>query len=459
MFGSLLILLILPLTDFSRIRGSSFRPFMKFAFWLFVIDFLILMWIGSQHPITPYVEIGQIATAFYFIWFIVIVPFIGILENTLMDLALDSNKSINPSQGGNRNESITEGKCNHFLLNNPLSQIYLKLYFNKVRLYTTNSKGEIDYKLSDLDLYEWLRGFVDGEGCFILSPIKARPFTLKFVFKIKLHRDDRPLLEYLKTRIKIGKVYPKDILDKNISSTWEVFRKNDLLKLIKIFDKHPLNTSKYLDYILWRKAFLMYLESKEASVANKAIIKENILALKAQMNNKIESNILPSDHKINISPYWLLGFIEGEAWFHVKTKTFTLIFGIGQTINQKPVIEAIVKFLNNLIPENLSELKFNSNIINVHEKGKYKNSKPFIYLHLSRLDYILKIFIPFLDSLTFLSRKGLDYQDWKSVALIRKEGNHLTPEGKVFITNIRNRMNNNRLSTKGEILEEENYIN
>jgi ubiquinol-cytochrome c reductase cytochrome b subunit len=93
MFGSLLILLILPITDLSRIRGSIFRPAMKFAFWLLVVDFFILMWIGSQHPETPYVEIGQVATAFYFSWFLIIVPFIGLLENTLFDLAINSSNS------------------------------------------------------------------------------------------------------------------------------------------------------------------------------------------------------------------------------------------------------------------------------------------------------------------------------------------------------------------------------
>jgi ubiquinol-cytochrome c reductase cytochrome b subunit len=87
MFGSLLILLVLPFTDLSRIRGNQFRPAMKIAFWFFVVDFFILMWIGSQHPNTPYVEIGQIATAFYFAWFLIIVPIIGLSENTLMDVA------------------------------------------------------------------------------------------------------------------------------------------------------------------------------------------------------------------------------------------------------------------------------------------------------------------------------------------------------------------------------------
>lgn len=89
MFGSLLILLIMPLTDISRIRGNQFRPAMKLAFWFFVVDFIILMWIGSQHPESPYLEIGQFATAFYFFWFLILVPSIGFIENSLFDIALE----------------------------------------------------------------------------------------------------------------------------------------------------------------------------------------------------------------------------------------------------------------------------------------------------------------------------------------------------------------------------------
>ena len=94
MFGSLLILLILPIVDLSRIRGSQFRPAMRLAHWFFFVNFLILMWIGSQHPEYPFVLIGQISTAFYFIWFLILVPVIGIIENTLMDIAIPSSKKI-----------------------------------------------------------------------------------------------------------------------------------------------------------------------------------------------------------------------------------------------------------------------------------------------------------------------------------------------------------------------------
>ncbi len=93
MFGSLLILLILPIVDLARVRGSQYRPFMKFALWTFFVNFLILIWLGSQHPEEPYVTIGQISTGLYFSWFLIIVPFIGVLENTLMDLSLTSDFS------------------------------------------------------------------------------------------------------------------------------------------------------------------------------------------------------------------------------------------------------------------------------------------------------------------------------------------------------------------------------
>ena len=91
MFGSLLILLILPITDLSVIRGSQFRPLMKLAHWFFIVNFFILMWIGACHPETPYLEIGQFATAFYFAWFIIVVPVIGVLENTAFDIANSKN--------------------------------------------------------------------------------------------------------------------------------------------------------------------------------------------------------------------------------------------------------------------------------------------------------------------------------------------------------------------------------
>lgn len=127
----------------------------------------------------------------------------------------------------------------------------------------------------------------------------------------------------------------------------------------------------------------MYQEMKKSSVDGKTTIKNKILALKDQMNDKRVSFTFPIEHKINITPYWLLGFIEGEAWFHVRKQTFTLTFGLGQTFYQKPVIEAIAKYLSCLIPDTMTKLNNSSDFIHINTKEVYKNSKPFIYLSFS----------------------------------------------------------------------------
>jgi ubiquinol-cytochrome c reductase cytochrome b subunit len=92
MFSALLILLIMPLTDLSRSRGIQFRPLSKIAFYIFLANFLILMQLGAKHVESPFIEFGQISTILYFSYFLIIVPFISLVENSLIDLTLFSDK-------------------------------------------------------------------------------------------------------------------------------------------------------------------------------------------------------------------------------------------------------------------------------------------------------------------------------------------------------------------------------
>jgi hypothetical protein len=48
------------------------------------------MWIGSQHPTEPFVTLGQISTGIYFAWFLIFTPLVGLIENTLFDIGLES---------------------------------------------------------------------------------------------------------------------------------------------------------------------------------------------------------------------------------------------------------------------------------------------------------------------------------------------------------------------------------
>lgn len=86
MISAILIILILPITDLGRSKGFQFRPISKLIFWIFVVNFLILMKLGACHVESPFIEFGQISTALYFSYFIFMVPACSLIENTLIDL-------------------------------------------------------------------------------------------------------------------------------------------------------------------------------------------------------------------------------------------------------------------------------------------------------------------------------------------------------------------------------------
>ena len=84
LFGSLLVLLVMPYTHTSFIRSCQFRPIQKLFFWILIADFFILTYIGACAPEAPWVIIGQIASIYYFAYFLIITPLIGIFENKLL---------------------------------------------------------------------------------------------------------------------------------------------------------------------------------------------------------------------------------------------------------------------------------------------------------------------------------------------------------------------------------------
>jgi ubiquinol-cytochrome c reductase cytochrome b subunit len=94
MFSAILILLAMPFTDLSRSRGIQFRPLSKIAFFFFLANFFILMVLGAKHVESPFIEFGQISTVIYFSHFLIIVPIISLLENSLVELSSGRNTKI-----------------------------------------------------------------------------------------------------------------------------------------------------------------------------------------------------------------------------------------------------------------------------------------------------------------------------------------------------------------------------
>ena len=83
MFGSMIVLALVPWLDTSRVRSGRYRPMFKVWFWILVVDFVLLTWCGSQPPEQPFVIISQLGTLYWFVYFLVILPVLGLFEKPL----------------------------------------------------------------------------------------------------------------------------------------------------------------------------------------------------------------------------------------------------------------------------------------------------------------------------------------------------------------------------------------
>lgn len=77
------VLFLIPFINTSYVRNTTYRPIFKFFFWLFIADFVILTWVGQKPVRNAFIETGQIATFYYFAFFLFLVPAIGKVETLL----------------------------------------------------------------------------------------------------------------------------------------------------------------------------------------------------------------------------------------------------------------------------------------------------------------------------------------------------------------------------------------
>ena len=97
MFASILIWFILPWLDKSPVRSAKYRPTYRKFFWVLMVDLAVLFYCGGAPAEEPYVMISQIATAYYFLHFLVILPIVSQIEtpkplpNSITDAVLGSD--------------------------------------------------------------------------------------------------------------------------------------------------------------------------------------------------------------------------------------------------------------------------------------------------------------------------------------------------------------------------------
>lgn len=193
------------------------------------------------------------------------------------------------------------------------------------------------------NFYEWLSGLTDGEGYFIIA-FANEGSSFLFKFEIGLPIDDAKMLSFIQENLGIGKV---SVYGNRV--TYSVTKKEDIAKLLEIFTKYPLESTKYLNFSDFKRAFNLYTSVNKITTD---LLKE-IGEIKSGMNSFITNYELPVGKYFKITPYWLLGFVEGEgSFFALQIKDtpskISLVFGLYQTIKDLALMLAIKDFIHNL---------------------------------------------------------------------------------------------------------------
>lgn len=205
---------------------------------------------------------------------------------------------------------------------------------------------------------QWLVGFTDGDGNFHISrttintktgnnseDVKVNSNKWGLSYKLTQSAYNLRVLNYIKKELKVGSI-TKD----NTKAQYFIRDRKVIEKLLlPIFDKYPLLTTKYFDYIKLKQALLVLndisltRQDKDIKLLKIKDMKPNTDYISPAWNN---ANLpLTNVSSINnvMSNSWLVGFIEAEGSFYLSKKTSTRMvhaFGLTQKLD-KVVLEAI----------------------------------------------------------------------------------------------------------------------
>ena len=282
-----------------------------------------------------------------------------------------------------------------------------------------------------------LTGLIDAEGCFRISILNNKnlkqdnsnlPFKTRLYFQLSLHKKDENLLKLLKDSLKVGKIFKS----RPEAYEFQVSSIKDLKLIIEFFDKYPLITQKYGDYILFKKAY--ELISNKQHLTNEGLLK--LIALKASSNwglNQTLKEAFPNIVPITrVQPYnnipsaeWLLGFVSGEGNFMIRL--------INSPAN-KLGYQVGLRFQ---ITQHSKDKLLMENIINYLECGYLSVRNDIIDFRVTKFSDIVEKIIPFFNKYPLLGVKQKDFEDFKLVASIISAKKHLTEEGLAQVKEIK----------------------
>lgn len=305
---------------------------------------------------------------------------------------------------------------------------------NVRRNYTTLSSNK--HKIDESQIDPWfITGFTDAEGCFTCSVLKSSSYKygweIQLNFQIKLHVKDFPVL----LRIQHGLNGIGTVTSSQSVCTFRVRKLNELVELVKFFDKYPLISWKKGDYLLFKQIISIMLLKEHLTLEGL----QKIVNIRATLNFGLSEELqfmfpetIPVSRPFRetcVIPHsqWLVGFTSGEGHFSVsldKGIFKSLLFKITQHKKDEELLIAIKEYLNC----GYCYLRKKENIID---------------FKVTKLTEINEIIIPFFIDNPILGIKSLDFKDWCLVSEMVKKREHKL-EGIIKIREIQKGMNRGR---------------
>jgi len=257
---------------------------------------------------------------------------------------------------------------------------------------------------------------------------------LRAVFRIRLHIDDIATLYKIKEFLGVGYV--------TIHGSNCLYTIGDLYSLktvlLPLLDEYNLLTSKWLDYLDFKSVVnYLYTTGSSRLSADKLAWASAIINGMNSGRTVINSSLMPT---ITINPFWLLGFIEAEGTFGLKT--LSPYFQLAQHSRNLILLEAIALYLKSLVKGFTFSVNTSSPVI-----GMTLNKRTSVsVLSIRNIDALYDYLMFFLLDMPFQTRKGEEFYYWCLVLHMHKLGYFYLSEGRSLTANIANYINKGRYS-------------
>ena len=235
-------------------------------------------------------------------------------------------------------------------------------------------------------------------------------------------------------------------------SRFKISNLKDILELvIPHFEQYPLLTSKYLNYLDFKKIILM-IQAKEHLTESGIKEIQNIISnmnSKRSFKDKWEFSFKNSLN-LKLNPYWVSAFADGEGNFNfvVREKSYLNAFSIYQNVHDFPLMFLFTNFFGcgNIYPLSLRLGKDFISAYKFFNERKTKGLNAVAHFVIGDRSSIFNSVLPFFEKYPLYTAKHLDFQDWKTLVNLTslKNINSMSIEERDFILKISNNMNSRR---------------